>query len=159
MDRTKQSGDKLMQDYTNDAVKAIMAAYTPVEVKTLMHNHSPECFVHHQDPKDIVEFYGTYNEDIHHWLLDDSHAFEYYANAMAAYNYAQAKARTEKERFALQQEYLKDVVYIFIATVCYDLAASHDMLDMTMQQVEDYQLAKELQHAKTKLTVIDGGKK
>ena len=116
-------------------------------------------FVHHQDPKDIVEFYGAYNEDIHHWLLDDSHAFEYYANAMAAYNYAQAKCKCEHERFALQQQYLKDVVYIFIATVCYDLAASHDMLDMTMQEVEDYQLAKDLQHAKTKLTVIDGGKK
>ena len=66
---------------------------------------------------------------------------------------------SEKERFALQQEYLKDVVYIFIATVCYDLAASHDMIDMTRQEVEDYQLAKDLQHAKAKLTVIDGGKK
>ena len=148
-----------MQDYTNDAVKAVMSAYTPVEVKTLLHNHHESSFVHHQDPKDIVEFYGAYNEEIHHWLLDDSHAFEYYANAMAAYNYAQAKCECDAERFALQQEYLKDVVYIFIATVCYDLAASHDMLDMTMQEVEDYQLAKDLQHAKTKLTLIDGGKK
>ena len=148
-----------MQEIQNDAVKSIMAAYTPVEVKTLLHNHDEKCFVHHQDPKDIVEFYGTYNEDIHHWLLDDSHAFEYYAHAMAAYNYAQAKCTTEKHRFALQQEYLKDVVYIFIATVCYDLAASHDMLDMTMQEVEDYQLAKDLEHRKNKLQVIDGGKK
>ena len=148
-----------MQDITNDAVKSIMAAYTPIEVKKLIHNHDESMFVHHQDPKDIVEFYGAYNEDIHHWLLDDSHAFGYYANAMAAYNYAQAKCECDAERFALQQEYLKDVVYIFIATVCYDLAASHDMLDMTMQEVEDYQLAKDLQHAKTKLTVIDGGKK
>ena len=78
---------------------------------------------------------------------------------MVAYNYAQQGCTTEKERFQLQNEYLKDVVYIFISTVCYDLAASHDMLDMTMQEVEDYQLAKELHHAKTKLTVIDGGKK
>ena len=141
-----------MQEIQNDAVKSIMAAYTPVEVKTLLHNHHESNFVHHQEPEDIVEFYGNYNEDIHHWLLDD-------ANAMAAYNYAQAKCKCEHERFALQQEYLKDVVYIFIATVAYDLAASHDMLDMTMQEVEDYQLAKDLQHAKTKLTVIDGGKK
>ena len=148
-----------MEDIQNDAVKSIMAAYTPIEVKKLIHNHDESMFVHHQDPKDIVEFYGAYNEDIHHWLLDDSHAFGYYANAMAAYNYAQAKCECDAERFALQQEYLKDVVYIFIATVCYDLAASHDMLDMTMQEVEDYQLAKDLQHAKTKLTVIDGGKK
>ena len=34
----------------------------------------------------------------------------------------------------------------------------YDMIDMTMQEVEDYQLAKDLQNAKTKLTVIDGGK-
>ena len=148
-----------MEDITNDAVKAVMSAYTPIQVKTLIHNHDEKCFVHHQDPKDIVEFYGTYNEDIHHWLLDDANAFEYYHKAMVAYNYAQQGCTTEKERFALQQEYLKDVVYIFIATVCYDLAASHDMIDMTMQEVEDYQLAKDLQHAKTKLTVIDGGKK
>ena len=148
-----------MEDITNDAVKAVISAYTPIQVKTLIHSHDEKCFVHHQDPKDIVQFYHDHFEDVHHWLLDDSHAYEYYANAQAAYNYAQAKCKCEHERFALQQEFIKDVVYIFIATVCYDLAASHDMLDMTMQEVEDYQLAKDLQHAKTKLTVIDGGKK
>ena len=147
-----------MQDYTNDAVKAIMADYTPIQVKTLIHNHDEKCFVHHQDPKDIVEFYGTYNEDIHHWLLDDSHAFEYYANAMAAYNAAQAECTSEKQRHQVQNVYLKDVVYIFIATVAYDLAASHDMLDMTMQEVEDWQLAKDLEMQKTKLQLIQGGK-
>ena len=148
-----------MEDYTNDAVKAVMSAYTPIEVKTLLHNHDEKCFVHHQNPKDIVQFYHDHFEDLHHWLLDDSHAFEYYYKAQAAYNYAQAKCKTEQHRFALQQEFIKDVVYIFIATVCWDLAASHDMLDMSMEDVENYQLAKELQHAKTKLTVIDGGKK
>ena len=148
-----------MQDYTNDAVKAIMAAYTPVEVKTLLHNHDERNFVHHQTTDEIVDFYADHNEDIHHWLLDDESAFEYYHQAQAAYNYAQVKCKTEQHRFALQQEFIKDVVYIFIATVAYDLAASHDMLDMTMQEVEDYQLAKDLQQAKTKLTVIDGGKK
>ena len=148
-----------MQDYTNDAVKAIMAAYTPVEVKTLLHNHDEANFVHHQTTDEIVDFYAEHNEDIHHWLLDDANAFEYYHKAMCAYNYAQQGCTSEKERFEVQNEYLKDVVYIFIATICYDLAASHDMLDMSMSEVEDYQLAKELQHAKTKLTVIDGGKK
>ena len=148
-----------MEDYTNDAVKAIMAAYTPIEVKTLLHNHDESNFVHHQTTDEIVDFYAEHNEDIHHWLLDDSAAFEYYHTAQAAYNLAQAKCTSDKERFEVQNEYLKDVVYIFIATVCYDLAASHVMLDMSMSEVEDYQLAKELQHAKTKLTVIDGGKK
>ena len=145
-----------MQDLTNDAVKAVMSAYTPIEVKTLLHSHDEKCFVHHQTPQDIIEFYAEHNEDIHHWLLDDSHAFEYYAEAMAAYNYAQAKATSEKERGALQNVFLKDVVYIFIATVAYDLAASHDMIDMTMEQVEDYQLSKDLDSRRLKL--LQGGK-
>ena len=148
-----------MEDITNDAVKAVMSAYTPIQVKTLLHNHDEANFVHHQTTKSIVDFYAEHNEDIHHWLLDDSSAFEYYHTAQAAYNRAQALCKSEKERFEVQNEYLKDVVYIFIATICYDLAASHDMLDMSMEDVENYQLAKELQHAKTKLTVIDGGKK
>jgi len=148
-----------MQDQPNDAVKAVMSNYSPIEVKRLLHNHDESMFVHHQTNKSIIEFYAEHNEDIHHWLLDDSHAFEYYANAMAAYNAAQAQCKCEHERHEVQNVFLKDVVYIFIATVCYDLAASHDMLDMSMDEVENYQLAKELQHAKTKLTVIDGGKK
>ena len=147
-----------MEDITNDAVKAVMAAYTPVEVKTLLHGHHEKNFVHHQTNKDICKFYADHNEDIHHWLLDDANAFEYYHKAMCAYNYAQQKCTSETERLTLQAEYLKDVVYIFIATVCYDLAASHDMLDMTMQEVEDYQLARDLEHRKNKLQVIDGGK-
>ena len=147
-----------MQDLTNDAVKAVMAAYTPIEVKTLLHSHDEKCFVHHQTPQDIIEFYAEHNEDIHHWLLDDSHAFEYYAEAMAAYNYAQAKATSEKDRNALQGVFIKDIVYIFIATVCYDLAASHGMLDQTMEEVENYQLAIELKLQKQKLHLIQGGK-
>ena len=148
-----------MQDYTNDAVKAVMSAYTPIQVKTLLHNHDERNFVHHQTTDEIVDFYAEHNEDIHHWLLDDSHAFEYYANAMAAYNAAQAQCTSDKERFQVQNVYLKDVVYIFIATVCYDLAASHGMLDQTMAEVEDYQLAIELKLQKEKLKLIQGGKK
>ena len=63
-----------MQDIQNDAVKAIMADYTPVEVKTLLHNHDERNFVHHQTTKSIVDFYAEHNEDIHHWLLDDESA-------------------------------------------------------------------------------------
>ena len=148
-----------MQDYTNDAVKAIMADYTPIQVKTLLHNHDEANFVHHQTTKSIVDFYADHNEDIHHWLLDDSSAFEYYHTAQAAYNRAQALCTSEKERFEVQNEYLKDVVYIFIATICYDLAASHGMLDQTMAEVEDYQLAIELKLQKEKLKLIQGGKK
>ena len=145
-----------MQDLTNDAVKAVMHAYTPVEVKRLLHNHDEAMFVHHQTTESIVDFYAVHNEEIHHWLLDDSHAFEYYAEAQAAYNIAQGQCTSEKQRFEVQNVFLKDVVYIFIATVAYDLAASHDMIDMTMEQVENYQLSKDLDQRRLKL--LQGGK-
>ena len=145
-----------MQDLTNDAVKAVMHAYTPVEVKRMLHNHDEAMFVHHQTTQEIVDFYAVHNEEIHHWLLDDSHAFEYYAEAQAAYNIAQGQCTSEKERFQVQNVFLKDVVYIFIATVAYDLAASHDMIDMSMEQVEDYQLSKDLDSRRLKL--LQGGK-
>ena len=145
-----------MQDLTNDAVKAVMHAYTPVEVKRLLHNHDESMFVHHQTTQEIVDFYAVHNEEIHHWLLDDSHAFEYYAEAQAAYNIAQGQCTSEKQRFEVQNVFLKDVVYIFIATIAYDLAASHDMIDMTMEQVENYQLSKDLDSRRLKL--LQGGK-
>jgi len=148
-----------MQDQPNDAVKAVMHSYTPIQVKTLLHNHDEANFVHHQTVDEIVDFYADHNEDIHHWLLDDSHAFEYYAEAQAAYNIAQGQCTSEKERFEVQNVFLKDVVYIFIATVAYDLAASHGMLDQTMEEVENYQLAIELKLQKEKLKLIQGGKK
>ena len=145
-----------MQDLTNDAVKAVMSAYTPIEVKRLLHNHDESMFVHHQTTQEIVDFYAVHNEEIHHWLLDDSHAFEYYAEAQAAYNIAQGQCTSEKQRFEVQNVFLKDVVYIFIATVAYDLAASHDMIDMTMEEVENYQLSKDLDSRRLKL--LQGGR-
>ena len=149
----------MLDNYTPQAVKEIASQYTPIEVKTLLHNHDESSFVHHQKPEDIIKFYGEFNEDIHHWLLDDSHAWEYYAECQGAYNKAQAKCTDEDERFAVQQFFIKDVVYLFIASVCYDLAASHDLIHKTMQEVEDWQLAIDLEHRKNKLKVIDGGQK
>ena len=95
---------------------------------------------------------------IHHWLLDDVYAYDFYANLQHAYNQAQAKCKDEDERYELQNIFIKDVVYLFIATVVYDLAASHDLIDKTYKEVEDAQLAIDLAHRKNQLQVIDGGK-
>ena len=59
----------------------------------------------------------------------------------------------------LQSYFIKDVVYLFIATVIYDLADSHGLIDKTLKEVEDAQLAIDLNHRKAQLKVIDGGKK
>ena len=55
----------MLDTYTPQAVKEIANQYTPVEVKTLLHDHDESNFVHHQEPEDIVAFYGEFNEDIH----------------------------------------------------------------------------------------------
>ena len=69
---------------------------------------------------------------------------EYYAECQGIQQ-GTSKCKDEDERFAVQQYFIKDVVYLFIATVCYDLAASHDLIHKTMQEVEDWQLSIDLE--------------
>jgi len=142
----------------NPAVQEIMDKYTPVQVKRLLHSHDEKDFVHHQTYKDTMQFYTDHDMYIHHWLLDDTYAYDFYANLQHAYNKAQDKCNDEEERYELQKIYIKDVVYLFIATVVYDLAASHDLIDKTYKEVEDAQLAMDLEFRKKQLQLIDGGK-
>ena len=145
--------------HNNPAVQEIMDTYTPVEVKKLIEYSTDKQFVHHQTPEDIMKFYANHDMYIHHWLLDDAYAFKMYVGLMSAYNQAQDTCEDEEARYALQTIFIRDVVYLFIATVAWDLAASHDLLDKTISEVEDYQLNIDLDHRKKQLQVIDGGKK
>ena len=140
----------------NPAVQEIMDTYTPVEVKKLIEYSTDKQFVHHQKPEDIMKFYANHDMYVHHWLLDDTYAFKMYIGLQSAYNEAQAECKDEEERFSLQTLFIKDVVYLFIATVAWDLAQSHDLLDKTLEQVENAQLAVDLDHRR--LQLIQGGK-
>ena len=142
----------------NPAVQEIMDKYTPVQVKRLIHSCNNKDFVHHQTFKETTQFYADHDMYIHHWLLDDTYAFKMYVGLMSAYNEAQDSCKDEEDRYTLQNHFIKDVVYLFIATVVYDLAASHDLIDKTYKEVEDAQLAIDLEFRKRQLQVIDGGK-
>ena len=142
----------------NPAVQEIMDTYTPIEVKKLIEYSTDKQFVHHQRPEDIMKFYANHDMYVHHWLLDDTYAFKMYVGLMSAYNEAQDRCEDEEARYALQTIFIKDVVYLFIATVAWDLAASHELLDKTISEVEDYQLNIDLDHRKKQLQLIDGGK-
>jgi len=144
--------------HNNPAVQEIMDTYTPVEVKKLIEYATDKQFVHHQKPEDIMKFYANHDMYIHHWLLDDTYAFKMYVGLMSAYNQAQDSCEDEEARYALQTIFIRDVVYLFIATVVWDLAQSHDLLDKTISEVEDYQLSIDLDHRKKQLHVVDGGK-
>ena len=139
----------------NPAVQEIMDTYTPVEVKKLIDRSTNKEFVHHQKPEDIMKFYANHDMYIHHWLLDDVYAFQFYIRLQAAYNEAQ-EGEDEESRFAIQTLFIKDVVYLFIATVAWDLAQSHGLLDKTVAEVEDYQLSIDLDHRR--LQLLQGGK-
>ena len=143
----------------NPAVQEIMDSYTPVEVKRLIEYATDKQFVHHQKPEVIMKFYANHDMYVHHWLLDDTYAFKMYIGLQSAYNEAQDECTGEEDRYALQTIFIRDVVYLFIATVAWDLANSHDLIDKTISEVEDYQLNIDLDHRKKELQVIDGGKK
>ena len=144
--------------HNNPAVQEIMETYTPVEVKKLIEYATEKQFVHHQKPEDIMKFYAKHEMYVHHWLLDDTYAFRMYMGLQTAYNQAQDGCEDEETRFGLQTIFIRDVVYLFIATVAWDLANSHDLLDKTISEVEDYQLSIDLDFRKKQLQVIDGGK-
>ena len=143
----------------NPAVEEIITTYTPIEVKRMIEYSTDKEFVHHQRPEDIMKFYAEHDMYIHHWLLDDVYAFRMYIRLQAAYNEAQDTCKDEESRFAVQTLFIKDVVYLFIATVAWELAESHNLIDKTLAEVEDYQLNIDLNHRKKQLHVIDGGKK
>ena len=142
--------------HNNPAVQEIMDTYTPVEVKKLIEYSTHKEFVHHQSPEDIMKFYANHDMYVHHWLLDDTYAFQMYIGLQSAYNQAQDSCKDEESRFALQTVFIKDVVYLFIATVAWDLAQSHDLLDKTLEEVENAQLAVDLDHRR--LQLLQGGK-
>ena len=140
----------------NPAVQEIMDTYTPVEVKKLIEYSTHKEFVHHQRPEDIMQFYANHDMYVHHWLLDDTYAFQMYIGLQSAYNQAQDSCKDEESRFALQTVFIKDVVYLFIATVAWDLAQSHGLLNKTLEEVENDQLAVDLDHRR--LQLLQGGK-
>ena len=142
--------------HDSPAVQEIMDAYTPVEVKKLIEYATDKQFVHHQTPEDIMKFYANHDMYIHHWLLDDTYAFKMYVGLMSAYNEAQDVCEDEESRYTLQTIFIRDVVYLFIATVAWDLANSHDLLDKTISEVADDQLSIDLDHGR--LQLLQGGK-
>ena len=142
--------------HNNPAVQEIMDTYTPVEVKKLIEYSTDKQFVHHQKPEDIMKFYANHDMYVHHWLLDDTYAFQMYIGLQSAYNQAQDSCKDEESRFALQTVFIKDVVYLFIATVAWDLAQSHGLLNKTLEEVENDQLAVDLDHRR--LQLLQGGK-
>ena len=135
-----------------DAYQQILSSYNPLEIKDILLHGASRKATKHKDADDITTYYANYNEGIHHNLLDAK--FEYcrsYLLCQAAYN------RSEKTHED-QYYFLRDVVWLYIDSVADELGDEYELKDKPRKEIEDEVLAIELQHRKSQLQLIDGGK-
>ena len=141
-----------MTTATEAAYYSILATYTPLDVKDILTNGASRKAVHHKKQDDILEWYADHNEGLHHSLLDSSpKCFSYYMICQAAYN---ASEKTDEDQF----EFLRDVVWLYIDAVAMDLATEYGLLAKSREEIKDEMLRIDLEHRKSQLKIIDGGK-
>ena len=137
----------------NDVYEALLKVYTPLDIKDITTNGASRKAKHHRATRDIIEFYGEYNEGIHHNLLD--------CNRLVCANYLRMQAsyndtnKTDKDQF----EFIRDVVWLYIDAVADELADQYDLRKKSREEIKDEMLAIDLEHRKRQLHIIDGGKK
>ena len=135
-----------------DAYEQILRAYNPLEIKDILLHGASRKATQHKDADDITTYYANYNEGIHHNLLDAK--FEYcrsYLLCQAAYNQSE---KTHEDQF----EFLRDVVWLYIDSVADELGDEYELHNKDRKTIEDEVLAIDLEHRKSQLHVIDGGK-
>ena len=132
--------------------KCVLSTYNPLHIKDILTSGASRKAIYHKDKDDILTFYATHNEGIHHELLGAKSKYcKDYLFMQHCYN--------ESEKTADDQYYfLRDVVWLYIDKVADELADEYSLNDKTRQEIEDEMLAIDLKHRKAQLHVIDGGK-
>ena len=132
--------------------KSILGSYNPLHIKDILIHGASRKAIHHKSEKDIVTFYAQHNEGIHHELLDSKEQwFKLYAFMQYCYNQTN---KTDQDQF----EFLRDVVWLYIDKVADELGDDYELHDKPRKEIEDEVLAIDLEHRKSQLQVIDGGK-
>ena len=57
-----------------------------------------------------------------------------------------------------QYYFIRDIVWLYIDAVAMDLATQYGLLAKSREDIKDEMLAVDLEHRKTQLQIIDGGK-
>ena len=136
-----------------DAYEQILRAYNPLEIKDILLHGAARKATKHKSIDDIITYYANHNEGIHHNLLDSKSKYcEDYLLMQLAYN------NSDKDQNS-QYYFLRDVVWLYIDAVADELGDEYKLHDKPRKEIEDEVLAIELQHRKSQLQVIDGGKK
>ena len=143
----------MTQDNPMEAVyKCVLRSYNPLHIKDILIHGAARKAWRHKTKDDVLTFYAEHNEGIHHNLLDAKSQYcSQYLLCQLAYN---ATDKTQEDQF----EFLRDVVWLYIDAVADELGDEYKLHDKPRKEIEDEVLAIELQHRKSQLQVIDGGK-
>ena len=142
-----------MTTATQDTYESILSMYTPLDIKDIITNGASRKAIHHRDKDDILSWYATYNEGMHHNLLDsDESVMNQYLFMQKCYNLSE---RGQDDQYY----FIRDIVWLYIDGICNDLGEEYQLNTKTRDEIQDEMLKIDLEHRKAQLHVIDGGKK
>ena len=137
---------------TQLAYESLLDMYTPLDIKDICTNGASRKAIHHRGKDDILSWYATYNEGMHHNLLDsDESVCTQYLFMQKCYNISE---RTQEDQYY----FIRDIVWLYIDAVAMDLGTQYGLLDKSREEIKDEMLAIDLEHRKKQLQIIDGGK-
>jgi len=138
---------------TELAYESILSMYTPLDVKDIITNGAARKAIHHKDEEDILGWYAEHNEGLHHNLLDSNESVcKQYLFMQHCYNLSE---KTHEDQYY----FIRDVIWLYIDTVAMELATEYGLLAKSREDIKDEMLAIDLEHRKSQLKIIDGGKK
>jgi len=138
---------------TQDTYESILSMYTPLDVKDIITNGAARKAIHHKDEEDILGWYAEHNEGLHHNLLDSNESVcKQYLFMQHCYNLSE---KTHEDQYY----FIRDVIWLYIDTVAMELATEYGLLAKSREDIKDEMLAIDLEHRKSQLKIIDGGKK
>ena len=142
-----------MKPETQLAYESLLDMYTPLDIKDICTNGASRKAIHHRDKDDILDWYATYNEGMHHNLLDsDESVMNQYLFMQKCYNMSE---RSQDD----QSYFIRDIVWLYIDAVAMDLATEYGLFAKSREDIKDEMLRIDLEHRKAQLKIIDGGKK
>ena len=137
---------------TQQAYESILTMYTPLDVKDIITNGASRKAIHHKSKEDILSWYADYNEGLHHNLLDSNETVcKQYLFMQHCYNLSD---KTDEDQYY----FIRDVVWLYIDSVAMELATEYGLLAKSREEIKDEMLRIDLEHRKSQLKIIDGGK-
>ena len=137
---------------TQEAYESILGMYSPLDVKDIITNGASRKARHHKTEEDILGWYAEFNEGLHHNLLDSNETVcKQYLFMQHCYNLSE---KTHEDQFY----FIRDVIWLYIDSVAMELATEYGLLAKSREEIKDEMLRIDLEHRKSQLKIIDGGK-